>query len=65
MPLTKEQERLLIEGGSAYGCGSESCKRCYPIIYSCAYCSTEFEPRLANGEHYTCGECGYDNEENN
>ncbi|CAB4129696.1 hypothetical protein UFOVP115_90 [uncultured Caudovirales phage] len=63
MPLTKEQEIILEASRSAFGCGLESCKRCYPIIYSCAFCATEFDQHLANGEHYTCVECGYDNEE--
>ena len=65
MPLSPLQLKVLTESQSAYGCGLNTCKRCYPVQYACDYCNTELPEPIANGENYTCEECGYDNKENN
>jgi len=65
MPLSPEQLIILEQSRSAYGCGLDTCKRCYPIQYRCDFCATDFPTPLENGEHYTCEECGYDNKEEN
>jgi hypothetical protein len=64
MPLTDAQVRELEQNRSRYGCGVQTCRRCYPIQYGCDFCEAQFPPIL-NGEHYVCVECGYDNKEKN
>lgn len=61
MPLSKEQQALLEASRSAYGCGLDTCKRCYPIQYACAFCGEQFPTPIANGETYECEECNYNN----
>lgn len=63
MPLTPEQVKDLEAKQSHYGCGADTCTDCYPIQYRCDYCNEDFPAPIANGEHYTCEECGYDNKE--
>ena len=43
-----------------YGCGAETCLDCYPFIYRCADCATDFKEPIPNGtEIPECPECGY------
>ena len=63
MPLTDAQVKALEKGRSQYGCGLDTCKRCYPIQYRCAFCNEDFTQPLANGEHYECEACGFDSKE--
>lgn len=63
MPLTADQVKALESGKSHYGCGSDTCKSCYPIMYACAYCGTAFSEPMANGESYICQTCDYDSAE--
>lgn len=63
MPLTAQQVSDLESKQSHYGCGSDTCVSCYPIQYRCDYCNEDFTNPIANGEHYECEECGYDNKE--
>lgn len=45
----------------SYGCGADDCKSCYPFIYRCAFCLTDFPEPVPNGEpEPVCGHCGYD-----
>lgn len=63
MPLTEAEVKTLEANKSSYGCGNTTCKDCYPIQYGCDYCNKTFEAPIANGEDYSCAECGYDNAE--
>lgn len=65
MPLTPEQVTELELSRSRYGCGNNACLLCYPIQYACDMCAETFPNPIANGEHYTCPECDWDNNGDN
>lgn len=48
-----------------YGCGSETCKTCYPFTYRCAACMATYPQPVPNGEKLpVCGACEYDGDPN-
>lgn len=46
----------------SYGCGaSDTCMSCYPLIYRCGACATDFPDPVPNGDGVVhCRLCGYD-----
>lgn len=58
--LTLEQVREIEAKRSNYGCGSESCTRCYPLQYRCDWCGEDFPVPIRNSTPYTCEECEWE-----
>jgi hypothetical protein len=60
MPVTKELQLELERNRSHYGCGDDTCARCYPLQYACDNCNARFPSPILNGEFYQCDVCTWE-----
>ena len=59
-PLREAQVKALEATRSAYGCGSATCVKCYPVQYACEFCGEDYPLPIANGESYACPSCEWE-----